>query len=402
MKRVVVTGIGMVSPGGLDAASSWIAVRDAHDLLQLATDSIGHSLGTLQLATLQGFDAGARFDRRVLGCLDPVAQYGIAAAREAVAQAGIDIASVDEARTRCIVGTGAGGEYTHDRASRQVYCDGAVKLHPMTVPRIMVSAVASQIALDLGIRGGVYVVSSACASAAHAIGQAFTDIRSGAADIAITGGSEACLTFGCIRAWQALHVLSDDRCRPFSKGRRGLVLSEGSAMFVLEERDMAIRRGADVLAEIVGFGMSSDAASLTAPDAGGMKRAMVAAIADASLPVDAVDHVNAHGTGTFANDVAECLALAAVFGNRSTQMPVTATKAVLGHSLGASAAVELAVAVMTLRHQVIPPTANFVEADPQCPIDCVPFAARDAAIETILSNSFAFGGLNASLLVRRG
>jgi nodulation protein E len=270
----------------------------------------------------------------------------------------------------------------------------------MTVPKIMMSAVASHVALDLRILGGVYAVSSACASAAHAVGQAFADIRAGLVDVAVAGGSEACLTHGCLKGWQALHVLSDDRCRPFSRGRRGLVLGEGAAMFVLEEFEAARRRGADILAELVGFGMSSDAGSITAPDAGGMARAIRASLNDAKLDADEVDHVNAHGTGTQANDATECAAFAQIFGDRLSEIPVTASKSVLGHALGASGALELAMAVMTLRHAIVPPTANHAEPDPACPIDCVPNSARDARVRTVLSTSFAFGGLNAALVAR--
>jgi nodulation protein E len=271
----------------------------------------------------------------------------------------------------------------------------------MTVPRIMLSAVASHVALDQRLMGGVYAVSSACASAAHAVGQAFVDIRSGVADVAVAGGSEACLSHGCMRGWQALHVLSDNGCSPFSRGRRGLVLSEGAAMFVLEEYDRASARGADILAELVGFGMSSDAGSITAPHVDGMARAMRSALADAGVPADAVDHINAHGTGTQANDVTECAALALVFGDRLPRVPVTSNKSVLGHSLGASGAFELAMSVMTLRAGVVPPTANHREFDPDCPIDCVPNTARNTAVSTVVSNSFAFGGLNAALVVQR-
>ncbi len=400
MRRVAITGAGMISPGGHMLADSWTAVRDGRWLL--APASAGRAETTdLLVAEIKNFDPAMHFERRHLPALDPVAQYAVVAAREAVAMSGVDLASISPERTRCIVGSGTGGEQTHDAASRKVYEDGSTRLHPMTVPRIMLSAVASHVALDLTLTGGVYAVSSACASAAHAVGQAFADIRAGVVDVAVAGGSEACLSHGCMKGWQALHVLADDRCRPFSLGRRGLVLGEGAAMFVLEDYECATSRGADILAELVGFGMSSDANSLTAPCADGMARAMRTALADGGLTTDAVDHINAHGTGTQANDATECAALHAVFGDRLRDIPVTANKSVLGHSLGASAAFELAMAVMTLRHGIVPPTINFGEPDPACPIDCVPNAARNVPVSTILSNSFAFGGLNAALAIRR-
>lgn len=399
MRRVAITGVGMISPGGGTFADSWASVRDGRWLLAPASAGRDETADLL-VAEIRDFEPDRHFDRRQLPALDPVAQYAVVAAREAVAMSGVDLAGIPPERTRCIVGSGTGGEQTHDAASRKVYEGGSSRLHPMTVPRIMLSAVASHVALDQKLTGGVYAVSSACASAAHAVGQAFLDIRSGVADVALAGGSEACLSHGCMRGWQALHVLSDDGCRPFSRGRRGLVLGEGAAMFLLEEYDLATARGADILAELAGFGMSSDAGSITAPHADGMARAMRGALADARLPVDAVDHINAHGTGTQANDVTECAALAAVFGDRLPRIPVTSNKSVLGHSLGASGAFELAMSVMTLRTGIVPPTANHREPDPECPIDCVPEAARDLAVSTVISNSFAFGGLNAALVVR--
>lgn len=400
MRRVAITGAGMVSPGGLSVAESWRAVRDRRWLLAPASAGQEETAG-LMVAEIRDLDPERHFDRRQLVALDPVAQYAVIAAREAVAMAGIALGDIAPERTRCIIGSGTGGERTHDEASRRVYGDKGQRLHPMTVPRIMQSGAASHVALDQAIRGGVYAVSSACASAAHALGQAFADIRAGIADVALAGGSEACLSHSCIRGWQALHILSDDGCRPFSLGRRGLVLGEGAAIFVLEAYDQAVARGADILAELVGFGMSSDAGSITAPHADGMARAMRGALADARLSADAVDHVNAHGTGTQANDATECAALALVFGDRLGRIPVTANKSVLGHALGASGAFELAMAIMSLREEVLSPTAHFQTADPACPVDCIPNAARDAAVSTILSNSFAFGGLNAALVVRR-
>ena len=401
MRRVAITGVGMISAAGCGVADAWQAARDGAHLLE-GRDFARTDGGCIaEVASVRGYDPGDHFEARRMPTIDPVAQYAVVAAREAVAQAGITLADYEEERTRCIIGSGAGGESTHDEAAYKVYAKNGSRVHPMTIPRIMLSAVASQVALELQIRGGVYAVSSACASGAHAVGQAFQDIRFGQADIAVAGGSEACLTFGVVRGWQALHVLSDDRCRPFSKGRRGLVLGEGAAMFVLEEYEAAKRRGADILAEVSGFGMSSDAGSITSPDSGGMARAMRSALVSARAPADAVCHVNAHGTGTQANDATECKALAEVFGDRVRRLPVTGSKSVLGHALGASGALEMAIAIETLRNRVIPPTANFTEQDTDCPIDCVPGDARDAKVDLILSNSFAFGGLNASIALQR-
>jgi nodulation protein E len=391
----------MVSAAGCGVAEAWSAARDGAHLLQSRDFSRMETECILEVAPVRNYDPNDHFDARRLPTIDPVAQYAVVAAREAVAQAGIAFQDYADDRTRCVIGSGAGGEGTHDDTAYRIYAGNGSRVHPMTIPRIMLSAAASQVALELQVRGGVYAVSSACASGAHAVGQAFQDIRFGQADIAIAGGSEASLSFGCVKGWQALHVLSDDRCRPFSKGRRGLVLGEGAAMFVLEDYESAKRRGADILAEVSGFGMSSDAASITSPDSDGMARAMRSALASAKIPADAVGHVNAHGTGTQANDTTECRALIEIFGDRASRLPVTGSKSVLGHSLGASGAIELAIAVETLRNRAIPPTANFRGQDPDCPIDCVPGDARDAKVDCILSNSFAFGGLNASIALQR-
>lgn len=401
MRRVAITGVGMVSAAGANVEQSWSTIK--RGLSQFVPAAAGRDGGTraIPVAPVKDFEAALHFQNRQLVGLDPVSCYAIVAAREAMRQSGLQLAEIQPGRTRCIVGSGTGGEFSHDEASRQVYDRGATRLHPMTVPKIMMSAVASQVAIDLQIKGGVYAISSACASGTHAIGQAFWDVRSGLVDVAVAGGSEACLTFGCLKGWQALHVLADDTCRPFSEGRRGLVLGEGAAIVVLEDFDRAQRRGAHILAEIVGFGMSCDAGSLTAPDAGGMARAMSGAIADAKMQAADIDHVNAHGTGTQANDTTESEALALVFGPRLADIPVTANKSILGHSLGASGALEFVVSVMTLQDSIVPPTANHVALDPSCPVDCVPNIARPFVANGILSNSFAFGGLNASLALRR-
>jgi len=274
-------------------------------------------------------------------------------------------------------------------------------VHPLSIPRWMVNAAASQVSIDLGLRGPTWTVATACASGAHAIGQAFQMVRNGQAPMAVAGGADACLTVGTIKAWEALRVLSTDTCRPFSKNRSGLVLGEGAAMFVLEPRDRALARGARVYAEVLGFGMSADAVDITAADADGGARAMRAALRDARANPEDVDYVNAHGTGTILNDRTEAEALKMVFASRTACLPVSSSKAVLGHGMGAAGALELAATALALQTQTIPPTANFEEPDPACDLDCVPNVARSARIRVAMSNSFAFGGLNAVLVLGR-
>ena len=288
-----------------------------------------------------------------------------------------------------------------DSSYKALYGENAKRLHPMTVPRIMPNAPASHISMEFGLRGPCFATASACASSSHAIGLAFQMIRSGMMDLAVTGGSDASIVVGFMKAWDALRVLSPDGCRPFSKDRGGLVIGEGAAILVLEEWDRARARGAEIHGEIVGFGMSADAGELTAPDADGAARAMQAALDDAGLSPAAVEYVNAHGTGTRLNDKTEVLALRKVFGTHLDRLPVSSTKSMHGHCLNAGGAVEAAITCLALRHGVLPPTIGFREPDPDCAVDCVPNASRAASIEVAMSNSFAFGGINAVLLMRR-
>jgi nodulation protein E len=254
--------------------------------------------------------------------------------------------------------------------------------------------------MEFGLTGPGFTFSTACSSAGHAIGHAFWMVRGGAADLAIAGGSEAPFSFGLLKAWEAMRVVSPDTCRPFSRDRRGMILGEGAAMFILEPLEAARARGARIHAEIVGFGMSSDAAHITQPSAEGAMRAMRAALQDAGMAPEQVGYINAHGTGTVANDAAETAAIRAVFGAHADRLAVSSTKSMHGHALGAAAALECLAAVLALRDGVLPPTANFNEPDPACDLDVIPNHARAAQVECALSNSFAFGGLNAVLALR--
>jgi nodulation protein E len=265
----------------------------------------------------------------------------------------------------------------------------------------MANAPASQISMQCGLRGPAFAVTSACASATHAIGLAFQMVRSGQVDCAVTGGAEACITFGTLRGWEAMRVMAPDTCRPFSKDRKGLVLGEGAAILVLEPLQRAQARGAEILGEIVGFGMSADAADLTAPDQGGMVRALQGALADAQLAPQDIQYVNAHGTGTAANDETETKALREVFGQHAGKLAVSSTKSMVGHALGAAGALELVATVLALRENIVPPTIGYLGPDPACDLDYVPNEARALPIEAALSNSFAFGGLNAVLAVKK-
>ncbi|MFG1346955.1 beta-ketoacyl-[acyl-carrier-protein] synthase family protein [Xanthobacter autotrophicus DSM 431] len=397
-RRVVITGLGAVSALGLGVQGHFTAFRQGRvglaPLTHLAADPAKARLA----GTVPGYAPEAHFEGRQLGMLDRATQFALIAAREALAEAGPALDGLPPERAGVIFGAAVGCE-TLEEGYRRIFVDGA-RPHPFTVPRVMPSSAASQISMVHRILGPSFAPASACASASHAIGLAFHMLRAGLMDVAVTGGCEAPLTLGMVKSWEALRVLSPDTCRPFSRDRSGLVLGEGAAAFVLEDMDRARARGAPILAEVVGFGMSADGADLTAPNAESAARAISAALADAELPPDAVDYVNAHGTGTVLNDRTETAALRAVLGDHLKDVPVSSTKSMTGHCLGASGALGLVGCFLALGHGVLPPTMNFREADPECDLDCVPNAARAASPEVVLSNAFAFGGLNAVLALK--
>ncbi len=400
-RRVVITGIGVISALGHNSTQFWAR-------LSAGVSGIGpiHSVDCSQFrfrngAEVRDFRPQDHFEEREMDFLDRFAQFAVVAAREAVGDAAVEWNGGLRRRTAVVTGSCVGGQTTEDAAFAEVYRDGRGRVHPMTIPRIMANAGASQISLELGLTGPVFTVSTACSSANHAIGQAFWMVRDGVADLAITGGSEAPFSFGNLKAWEALRVVSPDTCRPFSKGRRGMILGEGAAMLVLEPLEAARARGARIYAELVGFGMSSDAYHITQPSVEGPVQAMNAALQDAGLKPEAVGYINAHGTGTQANDPTETAAIRAVFGPHADRLAVSSTKSMHGHTLGAAGAIEAAATILALRHGLLPPTANFLEPDPECDLDVVPNQARRAEVEYALSNSFAFGGLNAVLAFRR-
>ena len=402
MQRVVITGQGCVSPLGLDSRTTWDAMREGRSGIATITRIPAADARMPIAAELKGFDPSRHFDARRLPLLDPVAQYALVAAREAVAQAGLDFSDGACAeRTAVVIGSGAGGETSHDESSRRLYRENQTRLHPFTIVRSMLSGPASHVCLEFGLRGPAFAVSSACASANHALANALLLLRAGMADVALAGGTEACLTLGVVKAWEAMRVLADDTCRPFSKQRRGLVLGEGAGMFVLETLEHATRRGANILAEFAGAGMTSDATDIVLPDAGGAARAMQMALRDAALAPGDVAYINAHGTGTQANDATETRAIHAVFGAHAGKIAVSSTKSMHGHALGAAGALELVAVLGALAHGVLAPTINYLEPDPACDLNVVPNTAQERPVHAALSNSFAFGGLNAVLALRR-
>ena len=401
MNRVVITGLGAVSALGLDVRAHSEALRAGRCAIGPLRNTVTEGLVTKVGAEVSGFDPASYFEAGKLALLDRCAQLALVAAREAVAGSGLNFREGLGPRSAVVIGAGVGGQSTLDENYYRVYGQNAKRLHPFTIPKLMISAAASHITMEHGITGPSFTVASACASANHAIGIAFHMVRSGSVDVAVTGGTEAAITFGTMKGWDALRVMAPDTCRPFSQDRKGMVLGEGAAAVVLETLDRAQARGAQILGEIVGFGMSSDAGDIVLPAAEGAAAAMRACLVDANLLPENVGYINAHGTGTAANDITETKAIHMVMGEHAKRLAVSSTKSMHGHALGAAGALELAATVIALREGFIPPTANFTAPDPQCDLDYVPNEARAQQVDVAISNSFAFGGQNAVLALRR-
>lgn len=402
-RRIVITGMGAVSALGLGAPALWQGMRDARSGIAPLIPPEGETGIRMQVAAaFTDYEPAAHFSSGQLTLLDRVSQFALLAADEAIAQSGLAFDARMASRTAVVVGTGIGGEMSRDEQSRRLYRDRAERVHPMSIIRIMPSAPASQVGMKFKLQGPTFSVSSACASANHALAQAALMVRHGLADFAIAGGTEACFTLAGIRAWEAMRVVADDTCRPFCAQRRGLVLGEGAGMFVLELMEHARARGAEILGELAGFGMSADAGDIVAPSAEGAAAAMRMALQDAGLRAEDIDYINAHGTGTPLNDPTETLAIRQAFGTHAESLAVSSTKGVHGHALGAAGALELVAVIGALCEQIVPPTANFLDPDPACDLDYVPNIARAMPVRAALSNSFAFGGLNAVLAVTRG
>jgi len=400
VRRVVITGIGAVTPAGGTAGDTWANVAAGRTAIGQIENLRPWPLATQIAAQVKQFEVTEHINAKQANMMDRVSQFTVVAAREAWADSGLVMTEELAELAQVIVGVGVGGMVTLDDSFHRLYFDQNPRCHPFTIPRLMPSAPASQVSMDLGLKGMTFVVASACASGTHAIGLAFRAIRSGDTDFAMTGGAEACVTVGTLRGWEALRVLALDTCRPFSKDRSGLVLGEGSAMLVLEELEHARARGARIYAEIVGFGANADAGDLTSPDAQSVCRAMQRALSDGRLSPADVGYVNAHGTGTLMNDLVESTAIKSVFDSCEKPL-VSSIKGVVGHTLGAAGAIEAMVTALALKHALVPPTANHSEVDPAIELDVVPNTAREIAITAALSNSFAFGGLNAVLALRR-
>ena len=401
-RRVVITGLGIVSALGLNVEDNWKALCEGRSGIGPLEGVDGSRVGlkVQNAAQVHGFDPLKHFEGGKDAQLDRFAQFSVVAARDAMRDSGLTL--TPELRENCAIvcGSAVGGQSAIEAGFEDLWVNGRGRVHPLTIPKTMANAGASHIAMDLGLSGPAYTISTACSSANHAMGQAFRIVRDGLAEMAVTGGAEAFFTVGMLKAWEAMRVISPDTCRPFSKGRKGMILGEGGAMMILEPLEAAKARGARIYCEICGLGMSSDAHHLTQPLVEGPARAMRGALKDAGLAIEEIGYINAHGTGTPGNDPVESQAIRKVFGAHADKLAVSSTKSMHGHALGAAGALEAIATVLAIYNGILPPTANYNERDPECDLDYIPNHARQQQVGAALSNSFAFGGLNAVIAFR--
>ena len=407
MRRVAITGLGAVSALGLGVPAFWDGIVHARSGVRRITRFDPANFLAQIAAEVPVFDPTQHFDDSALSMLDPFSQYALVAAAEACRGAGFELTDAERDRAGVAIGSAMGGATTQDKGYEQMYARGATRVHPFTIPRMMNNAPASHVSMRYGLRGPSLSFGTACAASAHAIGEAAEIIRAGRADVMLAGGADAPIVPGVIRAWESMRVLAaaaDDparSCRPFSVDRLGIVLGEGAGIVVLESWERATARGATILAELAGYGATADAGHITQPGTHAPARAIAIALAQAGLAPTDIDYVNAHGTATKLNDATETAVLKRAFGAHASRLAVSSTKAVHGHAMGASAALEFIAAVLATREGIEPPTANYTESDPECDLDYVPNTARTMPVRAAISNSFAFGGLNAVLAIGR-
>ncbi|MGI4854143.1 MAG: beta-ketoacyl-[acyl-carrier-protein] synthase family protein [Janthinobacterium lividum] len=398
MRRVVVTGAGCVTAIGHDVESFRQSLFAGRSGIRPIADERANGVHFKTLAEVQAFRPGDWLTAAQKQLAERSASFAIAAGRQAVEQSRL-CGAYEGDSIALILGCSTGGRWAEEPQLQKLFTEGT-RTHPLTVPRSMANAGTSLLSMEHGITGPAYTVSTACASAAHAIGQAFHMVRSGSVEAAVTGGHEAPLTYGFLRAWDSLHVVSPAGCKPFAADRDGMTLGEGAALFALETLERAQQRGAPILGEIVGFGMSSDARHMTQAHASGPVAAMRRALLDAQSGADEVDYINAHGTGTEVNDRVEAEALHDVFGERSGTLAVSSTKGLHGHAMGASGAMELLSTLLSLREGLLPANAGSENVDSALRLGGVLLQNRQMQSRLALSNSFAFGGLNAVLAVK--
>jgi nodulation protein E len=401
-RRVVVTGLGVVTPIGHTVDEFWAGMQAAKSGVSELGGFPLEDLKILIAAQIKNFDHKARlkhFTRdKIILHADRYAWFAAAAADEAVKQSGLQFPIANPYRSACIIGSGAGGLTTYEKAYRDLFIENKRATHPLTLLRIIGSSASAHVGIEFGVKGPTFATCSACSTAAHAIGVARDYIQNNLVDVAIAGASEAVINYGTMKAWQALHVLSPEGCFPFAKKRNGTVLSEGAGILVLEEYEHAKRRGAKILAEICGYGMTSDAKDMVNPDIEGPREAMRLALQDAKLPPMVINYLNAHGTGTTINDKNETNAIKDLFGKHAYDLAISSTKSMHGHPLGAGGGIEAVACIKAMQESWVPPTIGLDDPDPECDLDYVPNTGRTKSVTYAMSNSFAFGGLNAVLV----
>ncbi len=401
-RRVVVTGMGLVTPIGANVPEFWDSMKEGRVGVGPVSGFPLEDLKILIAAQIKNFEPKVRlkhFKRdKLITMADRYSWFAAAAADEAMQMAGLEGPLPNPYRAACIVGSGAGGLVTFEQAYRDLFIANKKATHPLTLLRIIGSSASAHIGIEYGVKGPTFATCSACSTATHAIGLARDYIRNGVVDVAIAGASESVITYGTMKAWQALHVLSPEGCFPFSKNRNGTVLGEGAGILVLESYEHAKARGATILAELTGYGMSSDAKDMVKPEVEGPREAMKMALADANLKPEDIDYLNAHGTATADNDRNETRAIKEVFGDHAYKLAVSSTKSMHGHPLGAGGGIEAIATIKAMQENWVPPTVGLSQPDPECDLDYVPNVGREKKVRHAMSNSFAFGGLNAVLV----
>ena len=406
MRRVVITGLGVFSSTGRNRDSFFENLVQGRSGVRPITQFDSSSLSIRIAAEVADYNPDDYFPPKRQDMLDKFTQFALIAAGEAMESSGISVRDEERCRFGVVMGSGMGGAGSYDAGYHNLYAKQVTRLHPFTIPRIMHNAATSHICMEFGAQGPALATATACSSSGHAISEAFHLIKFGLADIMLAGGADAPITYGVMRCWEAVRVLASGNgnpataCRPFSADRKGMVIGEGSGVLLLEELEHALKRGAPIYGELAGCGMSSDASHITQPSVDGPVRAIRMALDEARVRPEEIDYINAHGTGTRLNDATETEVIKEVFKDHARSLAISSTKSMHGHAMGATGAIEFVATVLAVKHGVIPPTANYTEQDPECDLDYVPNEAREKPIRAALSNSFAFGGLNAVLLVR--
>lgn len=407
MRRVAVTGLGAISPIGKNAAELFEGVMSGRSGVRRLSSPFSEKLA-VKVAAEADFDPLQFFTNKQIRSLDRTSQMAIAAAAEAWGDSGLALDDEEKEQSGVYMGTGLGGAHSLDAMFYRLYREDKSRVSPLSILKIMCNAPASHISIKYGLGGPCLTFAIACSSSTVAIGEAFRQIKCGIMDVALAGGTEDMMTYGSFKAWESLGVLAREdaadpsaSCKPFSKDRTGFVLGGGAAVVVLEEMERANRRGATIYGELIGYGSTADAYHITGPTLAGQERAMRMALREARISPDLVDYINAHGTGTTANDLVETQAIKKAFGGRAYTVPISSTKSMHGHIMGAGGAIEFIISLLSIKNKAIPPTANLNTPDPECDLDYVPLVGRtDQNVRTVMTNSFAFGGTNAVLVAR--